>query len=217
MAQGYGTVGYLAVVMWTTENFLVLNVRFAGAHAVLVEVDGDPLALHAELTRRRAAGELTATDIVPGARTVLVDGVPDVRALADDVRGWEVPDFERDDRTVEIEAVFDGPDLELVASRWQRDVEATMRDTEFRVAFCGFAPGFAYLSGLPDELAVARLDDPRPKVPAGSIGLAGPYAGIYPTASPGGWLLIGRTGARLFDVTADPPALLVPGTRVRFT
>jgi KipI family sensor histidine kinase inhibitor len=207
----------LVIVMSTTENFGVVNVRFAGAHALLVEVDGDPLALHAELTRRRAAGELAATDIVPGARTVLVDGVPDVAALAAAIPGWDVPDLERDDRAVDIEAVFDGPDVERVAERWGRDVEETMRGTAFRVAFCGFAPGFAYLSGLPPELAVARLDDPRPKVPAGSIGLAGEYAGIYPTASPGGWLLVGRTGARLFDVTADPPALLVPGTRVRFT
>jgi KipI family sensor histidine kinase inhibitor len=88
--------------------------------------------------------------------------------------------------------------------------------TEFRVAFCGFAPGFGYLTGLPAELAVPRLATPRPRVPAGSVGLAGAYTGIYPSASPGGWLLIGRTDVVLFDVAADPPALLGPGARVRF-
>jgi KipI family sensor histidine kinase inhibitor len=88
--------------------------------------------------------------------------------------------------------------------------------TELHVAFCGFAPGFAYLAGLPDELAVPRLDTPRTKVEAGSVGLADRYAGIYPTPSPGGWRLVGHTDVTLFDHTRTPPALLSPGTRVRF-
>ncbi|MDG4794820.1 carboxyltransferase domain-containing protein [Micromonospora sp. WMMD1082] len=119
---------------------------------------------------------------------------------------------------VEVPVRYDGEDLPLVAAHWRVDVPAVvrrLRQTEFRVAFCGFAPGFGYLTGLPAELAVPRLASPRPRVPAGSVALAGPYAGIYPTASPGGWLLVGRTGLTLFDVTADPPALLTPGTRVR--
>ena len=78
------------------------------------------------------------------------------------------------------------------------------------------APGFAYLTGLPPELAVPRLDTPRTKVPPGSVGLADIYCGIYPTMSPGGWLLIGRTDEVLFDAQRDPPALLDPGARVRF-
>jgi KipI family sensor histidine kinase inhibitor len=219
MAQGYGTVGYLAVVTSNTEDLPVVNVRFVGADAILVELDdGDPLALHADLCRRRDGGELDAVDIVPGARTVLVDGVPDPAALAATLRDWRPgPAAALPDRLVEIAASFDGPDLDRVAERWGADVVAVMRDTEFRVAFCGFAPGFAYLSGLPPERAVPRLDSPRGKVPAGSLGLAGPYAGIYPTASPGGWLLIGHTEVELFDVDASPPALLTPGTRVRFT
>ncbi len=113
---------------------------------------------------------------------------------------------------------FDGEDLARVADHWRTDgpgVARRLRVTEFQVAFCGFAPGFGYLTGLPAELAVPRLPTPRPRVPAGSVALAGPYAGIYPTASPGGWLLVGRTEVTLFDVTADPPALLSPGTRVR--
>jgi KipI family sensor histidine kinase inhibitor len=196
----------------------VVNIRLVGARALLIEVD-EPLAWHAELWRRRESGELTACDIVPGARTVLVDGVPDPEALMSRLREWR-PDATaapESDRLVEIPVTFDGPDLAAVAERWGCDVAERMCATEFRVAFSGFAPGFAYLTGLPPELAVPRLETPRTRVPAGSVGLAGSYAGIYPTASPGGWLLVGRTDVRLFDVTARPPALLTPGTRVKFT
>jgi KipI family sensor histidine kinase inhibitor len=100
-----------------------------------------------------------------------------------------------------------------------RPVAALVRaltDTEFTVAFGGFAPGFGYLAGLPADLQVPRRATPRTRVPVGSVGLAGPFAGVYPRASPGGWQLVGRTDAVLFDVDRDPPALLVPGARVRF-
>ena len=82
-------------------------------------------------------------------------------------------------------------------------------------AFCGFAPGFAYLSGLPPELAVPRLETPRSEVPAGAVALADRWCGVYPTTSPGGWRLLGHTTATLWDVSSDRPALLAPGTRVR--
>jgi KipI family sensor histidine kinase inhibitor len=97
-----------------------------------------------------------------------------------------------------------------------RAVVAAHTATTFRVGFCGFAPGFAYLTGLPAALAVPRHPTPRTKVPAGSVALADTYCGVYPTESPGGWQLIGRTDVVLFDVAATPPALLVPGVRVRF-
>jgi KipI family sensor histidine kinase inhibitor len=96
------------------------------------------------------------------------------------------------------------------------EVVALHTGTEFVVAFNGFAPGFAYCTGLAEERAVPRLERPRSRVPAGSVGLAGPYTGVYPTASPGGWRLIGRTDLTLWDVERDPPATLPPGTRVRF-
>jgi len=86
----------------------------------------------------------------------------------------------------------------------------------YRVAFVGFAPGFGYLSGLPPELAAARLSSPRPRVPAGSVAIGGAWTGIYPSASPGGWRLIGRTSVRLFEPRGDPPSLLAPGDRVEF-
>jgi KipI family sensor histidine kinase inhibitor len=121
---------------------------------------------------------------------------------------------------VEIPVDYGGEDLTAVAAVWKlSEAEAieTVARTEFTVAFCGFTPGFAYLTGLPSELAVPRLDTPRAKVPAGSVALADCYAGIYPTASPGGWRLIGSTDAVLFDPDRSPPALLAPGTRVRLT
>jgi 5-oxoprolinase (ATP-hydrolysing) subunit B len=88
---------------------------------------------------------------------------------------------------------------------------------EYTVAFLGFSPGFPYLVGLDPALEVPRRDTPRTSIPAGSVGLAGGQTGVYPTASPGGWQLIGRTEVTLFDPDRDPPALLGPGSRLRFT
>ena len=197
-----------------------MRVRAVGADALLVEVD-DPAGWFTELVRRREVGELSATEIVPGARTVLLDGLVDAAATAEAIRGW-APAVANDDaptQLVEIPVEFDGEDLSAVARLWQtgeRGVAERLCATELRVAFCGFSPGWAYLSGLPEELAVPRLDTPRPRVPAGSVALADSYAGIYPTASPGGWRLVGRTDVTLFDPDRSPPALLTPGTRVRF-
>jgi KipI family sensor histidine kinase inhibitor len=196
-----------------------MRVRAVGADALLLEVD-DPAGWFAELWRRRELGELVVQDIVPGARTVLLDGVADPSGVAAAVRTWRPdPSATASGPLVEIAAVFDGPDLPDVARFWRiqpDEVVDRLARTEFHVAFCGFAPGFAYLAGLPDELAVPRLETPRAKVPAGSVGLADRYAGVYPTNSPGGWRLVGRTEASLFDHTRAQPALLAPGTRVRF-
>jgi KipI family sensor histidine kinase inhibitor len=83
-------------------------------------------------------------------------------------------------------------------------------------AFCGFAPGFAYLSGSDPVLHVSRRSSPRTRIPVGSVAIAGEYSAVYPSASPGGWRLLGRTGTPVWDVERDPPNLLPPGTRVRF-
>ncbi len=210
-----------------------MRIRPVGAHALLLDcadpTPGDPRppsvseqveAWRAELWRRRERGDLDATDIVPAATTVLLDGVRDPARTAALVAGWTPAPATATARgtAVDVPVTYDGEDLPAVAGHWGVDVPAVVRrltSTEFRVAFCGFAPGFAYLTGLPADLAVPRLPTPRPRVPAGSVALAGPYAGIYPTASPGGWLLVGRTDLPLFDVHADPPARLAPGTRVR--
>ncbi|GIF24838.1 KipI family sensor histidine kinase inhibitor [Actinoplanes tereljensis] len=197
-----------------------MRVLPAGPSALVIECrDGEQVeAWRAEFWRRRESGELTVTDIVPGARTVLLDGV--APGTAELLGEWPEPDFAQltSERQIEISTTFDGEDLPDVASHWGVSVpEAVDRlvNAELIVAFCGFAPGFAYMRGLPEEWSVPRLAAPRPRVPAGAVGLAGPYAGIYPTASPGGWRLVGHTGQELFDVRAEPPALLTPGTRVR--
>ncbi|MBY8880646.1 5-oxoprolinase subunit B family protein [Actinacidiphila acidipaludis] len=200
-----------------------IRVLPAGLSSVLVEVaDADQaVALHAELVRRRAAGELPGvTEIVPAARTVLVSGVADPRSFAAAVDRWEVPAVPgRPGAAVELPVRFDGPDLADVAALWRTtdsEVVRIVTTTPMQVAFCGFAPGFGYLTGLPPELRVPRRATPRTGVPAGSVGLAGPYAGVYPRASPGGWQILGTTDAPLWDAGRDPAALLAPGTAVRF-
>jgi KipI family sensor histidine kinase inhibitor len=196
-----------------------MRVRPVGVDALLLECE-DVEAWRVALWERRDRGDLAAVDIVPGAATVLLDGLTDRDGVAARLADW-TPDPGRHPPAgplVEVPTVFDGEDLGAVAAHWGVRVgEAVDRltGTEFRVAFSGFAPGFAYLSGLPAAWAVPRLATPRPRVPAGSVGLAGAYAGIYPTASPGGWRLVGRTGVELFDVRREPPALLAPGVRVR--
>jgi KipI family sensor histidine kinase inhibitor len=119
---------------------------------------------------------------------------------------------------VELPVVYDGADLELVAELWSTDppgVARTLGELELVAAFSGFAPGFSYLSGLPAELAVPRLESPRPRVPAGSVAIADTWCGVYPSASPGGWSLVGRTDVVTWDQAREQPALLAPGTRVR--
>ncbi|WHM41460.1 5-oxoprolinase subunit PxpB [Streptomyces sp. BPTC-684] len=194
-----------------------------GDRALLVELDSgeDAEALHAELLRRRAAGSLPPVrEIVPAARTVLLDGLDDPARLAALLPGWKVAPPRADvGAAVEIPVRYDGPDLAEVARTWGVSPEAAVRihrAAEFRVAFCGFAPGFGYLTGLPERYGVPRRATPRTSVPAGSVALAGPYTGVYPRSSPGGWQLVGSTDAVLWDPDREPAALLAPGTRVRF-
>jgi KipI family sensor histidine kinase inhibitor len=191
-----------------------------GDRALLVEVAGlDAVAaVRAALERDPLPGQV---DLVPAARTVLVllDRAP---ADTDTARLRRLPLTPPDDddavRAVDLPVVFDGPDLDDVAELTGRPVPQLVEELTaavLTVAFGGFAPGFGYLTGLPEHLHVPRRSTPRTRVPAGSVGLAGPFAGAYPRASPGGWQLVGRTDAVLFDVDRDPPALLRPGTHVR--
>lgn len=194
-----------------------MQLRRFGRDHLLVELDDaqQALAVYDEARRRG----VRAGDIVSAARTVLFEAVDDVDALAASLPSWETSGTSTTGDLVEVPTTYDGEDLDDVAHRWDMtrdEVVATHTGAELVVAFCGFAPGFPYCTGLPGRLAVPRLDSPRPRVPAGAVGLAGPFTGIYPTASPGGWRLIGRTDLVLWDVERDPPATLVPGTRVRF-
>ncbi|MFD3652385.1 allophanate hydrolase subunit 1 [Streptomyces sp. NPDC058620] len=211
-----------------------VRVLSVGPDALLIEcASGDEAeALHAELLRRRARGELPAVrDLVPGARTVLLDGITytgrdgGVRGreqFAAELASWRIPGLRRaTGEAVEIPVVYDGPDLADVAEAWGVGVAEVPRmhaETEFRVAFCGFAPGFGYLTGLPGHLHVPRRATPRTSVGAGAVALAGPYTGVYPRDSPGGWQLIGRMPepGELWNPAREPAALLAPGTRVRF-
>ena len=169
---------------------------------------------------RRLASEPGLVDVVPGHRTVLVtwdNEPPELIEITEAALGYD--QAAPTGASVEIPVRYDGPDLDEVArltALSPEEVAARHVGAEYVVGFLGFAPGFAYLLGGDERLHVERRAEPRERVPAGSVALAGPYSGIYPRESPGGWLLIGSTTTVLFDVTRDPPALLSPGDRVRF-
>jgi KipI family sensor histidine kinase inhibitor len=121
--------------------------------------------------------------------------------------------------TVTLDVVYDGPDLaDVAAATGMTSAEVVTRHSgaEYEVAFCGFSPGFAYLRGLDPGLVVPRLATPRTVVPAGSVAVADTWSAVYPRDSPGGWQLLGRTDAVLWDLGRPAPALLTAGTRVRF-
>lgn len=194
-----------------------MQVHEVGRDAVLVEVADTDEAL--SLAAHARAVPTAALEVVPGARTVLFDGVVDRAALLGLLERWTPGGGVGAGPLIELPTTYDGADLDAVARAWATDTAEVIRrhqDIEFVAAFCGFAPGFAYLTGLPSSLAVPRRATPRTAVPAGSVALAGPWCGVYPTPSPGGWQLLGHTDAPLWDVARQPPALLAPGTRVRF-
>ncbi|WP_344640048.1 5-oxoprolinase subunit PxpB [Kitasatospora cystarginea] len=198
-----------------------MTLRQVGEDALLVEADRIErvTALYIELLARR--DELPEiAEIVPAARTVLLDGVTDRPLLLRKLAEWTVPLHPAaEGPLVEVPTVYDGADLAEIAARWGVSPEAAVRihsEPEYRVAFCGFAPGFGYLTGLPECYELPRRETPRSSVPAGSVALAGSFTGVYPHSSPGGWQLLGRTTLTLWDVRRDPPALLAPGVRVRF-
>ncbi len=198
-----------------------MQILTVGERALLVELDDldSVLALASALRAQPPAGVL---ECLPGARTVLLHCDLDrttLRAVADAVRGMgSTARQEPPSEVVEILACYDGPDIDDVLTSTgmtRNELIGWHTRTEWQVAFCGFAPGFGYLV-TPHALSIPRRSTPRTSVPAGSIGLAGEFSGVYPRASPGGWQLIGRTTATLFDLDADPPALLRPGVGVRF-
>jgi KipI family sensor histidine kinase inhibitor len=200
-----------------------------GPDGVLVDLP-DLGAVRALDDALRADPPPGAVDVVPAARTLLVrfadpswaaKGVAAVTATAGALAGVGGPPAHPAPETplVELPVRYDGPDLaEVAALTGLTEAEVVRRHAAatYTVAFGGFVPGFAYLSGLDPALHVPRRSSPRERVPAGSVAVAGELAAVYPSATPGGWRLLGTCDAPLFDVDRDPPALLTPGTRVRF-
>src|SRR5690554_6016707 len=194
----------------------------AADDAVLVELADleHAMALHSSLVSEPLRGVI---ELVPGARTVLLRYEPaavTAERLVEFVRARTLGTAEASSGTlVEIPVHYDGDDLAEVAAILglsEREVVERHTGTEYRVAFTGFAPGFAYLSGGDPALDVPRRATPRTRIPAGSVGLAGTFSGVYPRESPGGWQLIGVTDVPMWDLSRETPALLQPGDRVRF-
>ncbi|OMB79446.1 5-oxoprolinase subunit B family protein [Mycolicibacterium conceptionense] len=199
--------------------------RDYGDQALLLEFDStaDVLAWTATLTAAQLLGVL---DIVPASRTILIK-LADPRYQAPTrqrlsklrLQPGSAPVRPTGQPDVTIDVVYDGADLGDVATLTgltPEQVIAAHTGTPWQVGFMGFAPGFAYLVGGDERLRVPRRTEPRTTVPPGAVALAGEFSGIYPRQSPGGWQLIGRTDAVLFDVHRDKPALLTPGTWVQF-
>src|ERR1700731_1757229 len=195
-----------------------------GDHALLLECEStaEVLAWAAAL---RQADLLGVTDILPASRTGMVkvagrrylpltrQRIEKLRLVPDDgIAAPGVPDLV-------IDVVYDGADLEEVGritGLGAAGVVAAHTSTPWRVAFGGFVPGFAYLVGGDPRLDVPRRNEPRTRVPAGSVALAGEFSGVYPRQTPGGWQLIGRTDAVLWDIDRADPALLTDGMTVQF-
>jgi KipI family sensor histidine kinase inhibitor len=204
--------------------------RWVGDRALLREFAGDlpttNRAARALYHRLRALASPEVEDVVPGARSVLVllrDVAPPsavlAAALSDGADGAEGAGEPTRHEILVAYGGEDGPDLEDLARMHglaPGDVVERHAAAWYTVAFLGFSPGFAYLLGLPPELATPRLATPRTRVPAGSVAIGDVYSAVYPRATPGGWRLVGRAETTLFDPRSDPPARLLPGDRVRF-
>ncbi|HET8878993.1 MAG TPA: 5-oxoprolinase/urea amidolyase family protein [Arthrobacter sp.] len=199
----------------------VASVRPAGTRAVLAELAGtqDVLALQALLLESPLPGQV---DVLAAARTVLVtaDSPVSARRIAAALLGLDLTaPVQRDGGLVVIDTVYDGEDLAEVGELTglgPDGVVAAHTGQVWTVAFAGFAPGFGYMVGEDTVLEVPRRSSPRTAVPAGAVALAGNYSAVYPRRSPGGWQLIGRTTARMWDLAREQPALAAPGQRVQY-
>jgi KipI family sensor histidine kinase inhibitor len=194
-----------------------VTVRPAGDQGALIELPDNGAAVRLAGLLREERSDLL--DVVIGHTTVLVTWAGEKPDLDDAVKRALVAEAGPAGRLVEIPVVYDGPDLDEVAQLTglsPEEVIARHTGAEHVAAFIGFQPGFAYLTGGDTLLHVPRRDVPRTRVPGGTVAIAGPYSGVYPRESPGGWRLLGSTTALMFDPAREPPALLAPGDRVRF-
>ncbi len=199
-----------------------LTTHRCGDTGVLVEL-GDNGQVHALVAAVRASNIEGLTDLVPALNTLLLILDPQrtgPAAIEARLRHLEVVPLPiTDRRAIEIPVTYDGEDLAWVAAHCgmdEREVIHAHTENPWRVAFCGFAPGFAYLVGGDPRLKVPRRGESRVAVPAGAVAVAGEFSAIYPRRSPGGWQLLGHTTESMWDIAADPPARLIPGDVVRF-
>jgi len=203
---------------------MMLRFLPVGPRTFLVELpDLDAtLALFDALTADPVPG---IAEVIPAARTLMVRSAPgrraDGRLAAAIAARLPLAESRREGtgEVVEVPVTYDGEDLNEVAAHLGltvAEVVAAHQAATWQVAFCGFAPGFAYMTGDDPRFDLPRRASPRARIPAGAVALAGRFCGVYPQASPGGWQLIGTTPVPMWDLSRDPPALLRPGTRVRF-
>ncbi|GAB4069657.1 hypothetical protein GCM10028777_32330 [Angustibacter speluncae] len=193
----------------------------SGTRGLLVQLGDldEVLALYAALLDEPLPG---VVEVVPAAQTILLVTEPGTSPedVGRRVRAVTPKAGERaEGDLVEVPVVYDGEDLDDVAGLLGCDRDEVVRRhtaSTWTVAFCGFAPGFGYLTCDDGDWDVPRRSSPRTKVPAGSVALAGQFSGVYPRESPGGWQLLGRTDLDVFDLDREPAALLRPATRVRF-
>ncbi|KAE8382423.1 allophanate hydrolase subunit 2-domain-containing protein [Aspergillus bertholletiae] len=198
-------------------RFLPMNLT-----TILVELPGLPetLALLFSLQSKPVIG---IREMIPAARTLLIHFDPEsvsAEALATEIRQRDLSTINpQSNCQIEIPVRYDGEDLENIAKITGFSVEEVIRrhkESQYTVAFCGFAPGFSYLNGGDPALFVPRHQAPRTRIPAGSVAMAGAFSGIYPHSSPGGWQLVGTTSAKMWDTNRTPSALLQPGYQVKF-
>ena len=211
------------------------RLHLCGTGALLMDVADGPFDLQAQQRLWSLVARGGALERLPGVRNVVL-GVNNVLVLFDAltvepqalgeavVEAWsEAGPRTEPGRLMEVPVAYDteaGSELGAIAGRLQLEVDEVIRlhtSVEYHVACVGSVPGFPYLVGMPPQLAVPRLQVPRARAPGGSVAIGGAQAGILPMDMPTGWNVIGRTDLALFDPFRDPPALLAPGDRVRFT
>lgn len=206
-----------------------MRTRRYGTEATFVDKlsPGEPAILREVLLNAVATAGVQVHDVVPAAETLVVthdpvDAAAIERIMAESLNA--LGSFTRETtsdtaRLVEIPVRYDGEDLQHIAELASLSVDeliALHSGGEYLAEFCGFAPGFSYLSGLPDTLHFARRSTPRTRVPAGAVAIAAGYCAVYPRESPGGWHLLGTTSLAMWDASRTSPATLEPGMRVRF-
>ncbi len=196
------------------------TIRPAGDHSILIELEGNDAVQRLAARLQAERGELE--EIVPGHQTLLLVWARETPSLSEVeqlISGAQLTaEAMPEPSEVELAVNYDGPDLAAVAGACgisPEELAARHLACRYRVGFIGFSPGFAYLLGGDPALQPPRLAEPRTRVPAGALAIAGPYSAVYPRSSPGGWNLIGSCDELIFNEAQNPPALLTAGMAVR--